>query len=301
MYKMKIFFYFLFLLNLYSNHTGAGLDSTQFNFRFLDQNSKYPPTYFILSSDYNKGSLENRNVIQNTVFVESFFKKGLISVNGTFSNIYYDQKNREDAARYGKPFLGMKFFPFIEHHKEKNFFFYLEGKIGLATKSNTGKFIESNYNSGVGNMALGYLYSRFAFLFRLGGEIPLSRNISNYEREEGIPYYLRTPKKNEFVLFPNEQIELKKSYSLSAIVNFGLIDNLSIFAGFLYKTPFYGIEKETATGDKVPSIFREASIGANFIFSEKYLFSISYRNPLYRGSDFRPYESSYQIAFSMSL
>lgn len=299
---MKFLILFLFFISkLFSHHTGAGLDSTIFNFRFLDQNSKYPPTYFILSSDYNKGSLENRNVIHNTIFLESFFLKGKLTLNGTFSYIYYDQKNRDDAARFGKPFVGMKYFPFAESQKEKKFFFYIEGRVGLATKSQTGKFIESNYNSGVGNIAIGYLYSRFAFLFRAGGEIPLSRNLSNYDNEEGIPYYLKTPPKNELILFPSEKIELKKSYNLSAIINIGIINNLSGFVGFLYKTPFYGIEKETTTGDKVPLIFREASIGANYIFLEKYLFSISYRNPLNRGAEFRPYESSYQIAFSMSL
>lgn len=54
--------------------------------------------------------------------------KGLFTVNADFSYIYYDQKERNDFARYGKPNIGSKLFPFVKTQAEKNYFLFLEGE-----------------------------------------------------------------------------------------------------------------------------------------------------------------------------
>ena len=298
-----ILYYLLPSISIYSHHTGSGLDTTQFNVRFLGQGEDkggFPPTYFIVSNDYNRGAQENRNINTTNIYGESIFMRGLFTVNANVSYIYYDQKERSDFARYGKPYIGSKLFPFFKTQAENNYFFFLEGRIGFPTSAVNQKFIDSNYWTGQGNMAFGYLWKDFSIVGKLGGEIPISRYTGDRTNEyDEVPYILRPPQ--TFTWNQIDNIELKKTTSASGFISYIFNNHISFFTGYLYKTPFNGIQKERSTGDKVPLIFREASFGVNYRFSEKYMLTVSYRNPLYRGRDFRPYESSINIAFVFNL
>jgi hypothetical protein len=289
--------YFLFLFSIYSHHTGAGLDTTLFNFRFLNnekQGQDFPPTFFIFSTEWNRGAKENKDIYNNTVYVESFFMKGAFTINANMSYLYYDQKDRSDAGRYGKPGIGSKIFPFYKTQAEKNFFVFIEPRINFATGPDNTKFIESNYYTGSLNLAGGYAYQRFSFVTRIGGEFPLTKNTSD-NSENNLPNFLRLSTPN------TSNIELKKVTSINSIISYSIVQNFSIFTGFLYRTPFNGVEKEISTGDRVPLIFREGTIGMNYVLNEKYIFTLSYKHPFNRGREFRPYESSLLFAFSFSL
>ncbi|MBK8398104.1 MAG: hypothetical protein IPL26_23050 [Leptospiraceae bacterium] len=298
-----ILYYHLCLISLSAHHTGSGLDTTQFNVRFLDQEADkdgFPPTYFIISNDYNRGARENRNINTTTIYGESIFMKGLFTVNADFSYIYYDQKERNDFARYGKPNIGSKLFPFVKTQAEKNYFLFLEGRIGFPTSGEKNKFIESNYYTAQGNIAFGYLWKKFSIVGRFGGDMPISRYQGDTSVEyDEVPYILRPPRTVTYNQIDN--IQLKKTTNASGFISYILNNHISFFSGYLYRTPFNGIQKERSTGDKIPLIFREVSFGLNYRFSEKYMLTVSYRNPLYRGRDFRIYESSINIAFIFNL
>ena len=226
--------------------------------------------------------------------------RGLFTVNANVSYIYYDQKERSDFARYGKPYIGSKLFPFYKTQSENNYFFFLEGRIGFPTSAVNQKFIESNYYTAQGNAAFGYLWKDFSIVGRVGGEIPISRYTGDRATEyDEVPYILRPPQ--TFTYNQIDNVELKKTTNAAGFISYIINNHISIFTGYSYRTPFNGIQKERSTGDKVPLIFREASFGVNYRFSEKYMLTVSYRNPLYRGRDFRPYESSINIAFIFNL
>jgi len=296
-------FIFLQLISLQAHHTGSGLDTTQFNVRFLGQEadtSGFPPTYFIMSNDYNRGAQENRNIDTTTIYGESIFMKGLFTVNANFSYVYYDQKNRSDFARYGKPYIGSKLFPFYKTQADKKYFFFLEGRIGFPTSGVNHKFIDSNYYTAQGNMAFGYLWKDFSVVGRVGGEMPISRYTGDRSTEyDEVPYILRPPQ--TFTWNHIDNIQLKKTTNAAGFISYIVNNHISIFTGYSYRTPFNGIQKERSTGDKVPLAFREVSFGLNYKFNEKYMLTVSYRNPLYRGKDFRPYESSINVAFTFNL
>lgn len=297
------FYYLLFFFPIEAHHTGSGLDTTQFNVRFLGQEEDkggFPPTYFIVSNDYNRGAQENRNINTTNVYGESIFMRGLFTVNANFSYIYYDQKERSDFARYGKPYVGSKLFPFYKTQAENNYFFFLEGRVGFPTSAVNQKFIDSNYWTGQGNIALGYLLKSISIVGRIGGEIPISRYTGDRSNEyDEVPYILRPPQ--VFNYNQIDKIELKKTTNASGFVSYIVNNHISFFAGYLYRTPFNGIQKDRTSGDKVPLIFREVSGGINYRFNEKYMLTVTYRNPLYRGKDFRPYESSISIALVFNL
>ena len=306
-FKKKILaatlYYLLTSIYLNAHHTGSGLDTTQFNVRFLGQGEdtgKFPPTYFILSNDYNRGSQENRNINNTTIYGESIFMQGLFTVNANFSYIYYDQKERSDFARYGKPYIGSKLFPFYKTQAENNYFFFVEGRIGFPTSGVNQKFIESNYYTAQGNLAFGYLWKRISVVGRIGGEMPISRYTGDTNNtNDEVPYILRQEQK--FTYNQIDNIQLKKTTNAAGFISYIINNHISIFSGYTYRTPFNGIQKERSSGDKVPLIFREVTLGVNYRFSEKYMLTVSYRNPLYRGRDFRPYESSINIAFIFYL
>ena len=302
-FLVAIYYYLLQSFSLYSHHTGSGLDTTQFNVRFLGQDADkggFPPTYFIVSNDYNRGAQENRNINTTTVYGESIFMNGLFTVNANFSYIYYDQKERSDFARYGKPYVGSKLFPFYKTQAENTYFFFLEGRVGFPTSAVNQKFIDSNYWTAQGNLAFGYLLKSISIVGRVGGEIPISRYTGDRTTEyDEVPYILRPPQ--TFSYNQIDKIELKKTTNASGFISYIINNHISFFVGYLYRTPFNGIQKDRSTGDKIPSIFREASVGLNYRFNEKYMLTFTYRNPLYRGKDFRPYESSISVALVFNL
>ncbi len=294
---MKYFFLLFFVVySINAHHTGTSHDpksTTRFVDPFTGKREK-PANYLVLTQDYYKATNENSNIFTTTGFVEIPFAQGQIALNLSIPWIYFQQKNREDAARIGKTYIGAKWLPLADF--EKNYFIVLEGNIGFPSGPDTDRFTGGNYYTGQGMGVLGYLYGKWSLILKGGGIQPLSRQRpSNLQDNDGIPYWLRPPTSP----LPSERYELKKVTMWQAYITYLLKPEISLFWGWLYRTPYQGVDFDTETKNTIPRIFQEVSGGFGYNFSEKYNLIFTYRYPTYRKTDHRLYESAWTIAFSM--
>lgn len=302
--NLLVFFFVLFfnllLSPLFSHHTPGGSDAVNgLNSRFIDPftgKREKPNNYGILSYEQQKGERENRNVHTMNAFGEIVFGEGNFALNISVPYIYFDQKDRGDASRYGKVFIGAKYLPFFD--LQKNYIFILESRIGFPSGNHTDRFIGGNYYLGNFTGTLGYGFQKFSIVGKITGLFPLSKlDNKNPYNNDGIPYWARSQDE----ISQSQAIELKKASIYSAYLTYFAHSKVSFFSGFLYRTPYEGVEKTNATGDKIPLIFREGSVGLSWNFSENYILSISYRYPLNRNKEHRLYESAWQIGFLFEL
>jgi hypothetical protein len=174
----------------------------------------------------------------------------------------------------------------------------LESRVGFPSGPDSDRFTGGDYYIGSGIGTLGYIWGKFAFMGKITGNFPLSKlHPQNQNGDDGIPYWART----STATTSTESIELKKVSIYSAYVTYYMYEKVSLFSGFLYRNPYEGIEKTLSSGDRIPLVFREASIGFSYNFSEKYFFGVSYRHPLDRGKEFRLYESAITTLFSIEF
>lgn len=304
--KLKVFFriflmiLFLSLINLpnniYAHHTGSS-DSPVATTRFVDPftgKREKPANYLVLTQDYYQSTRENSHLFTTSAFVEMNFYDGRFSLNASVPWNYYQQRNRDDAARIGKPYLGFKYQPFFD--LDKPYFFVIEGSVGFPSGPDTDRFTGGNYYSGTGFIKLGYMYEKWSFVTKLGGIQPLTRpQPNNLQDNDGIPYYLRLPS----AAAPEPTYEYKKTGIASAYVTYYLINQLSLFSGILYRNPYNGVEFSQNKDQVNPSFFTEGSAGFSWNFSEKYNLSLAYRYPLKRDRDYLLYHSAWTFAFSM--
>jgi hypothetical protein len=302
-YRFLFFLSFLFSwtqISLRAHHTPGGGDTLNpNNSRFIDPftgKREKPINYAIITHDLQKGAKDNKNIHTTSVFTEMILGSGNFALNLSVPYLYYDQKDRSDASRLGKIFMGAKYMPLFDLNK--NYIFILETRVGFPSGADTDKFAGGDYMVGSGIGTFGYIWNKFAFIGKITGNFPLSRlHPKNQNNDDGIPYWARTSSNTTSI----EAIELKKVGIYSAYITYYLHPTISIFSGFLYRNPYEGIEKTLSTGDRIPSIFREGSIGLSYNFSEKYFVGISYRYPLDRGREFRLYESAITTIFSIEF
>ncbi|MCE9500089.1 MAG: hypothetical protein K8R21_06280 [Leptospira sp.] len=293
----------LFPVSIYAHHTGSPDSPATANTRFIDPftgKRERPNTYIVISEDVARGAQGNKNIDTTTAFFETTTNDGLFAFNVSVPYLYYDQKERSDAARIGKVYAGGKWSPLFNLNKD--YFLVIEGRIGFPSGGDTDRFTGGNYYTGIGNLSAGYLYKDISIVGKVSGLAPIgSDHAKNPNSDDGVPYIFRSS--SDTVV--QTQSNLKKSTTYSFYLTYLFNQNFSFIAGFLYKTPFTALnsleEEEKVDGIDPPRIFREASGGVSINFSERYVLSISYRNPLYRGTDFRPYESAITVAFSMEL
>ncbi|MCC5813553.1 MAG: hypothetical protein JJT78_02250 [Leptospira sp.] len=285
-----------FLYPLSAHHTGTSHNPTATT-RFVDPftgKREQPANYLVLTQDYYKATNENSNVYTTTGFVELPFKEGEFAFNVSVPWTYFEQKGREDAARIGKTYMGGKWLPLADF--QKDYFIVLEGNVGFPSGPDTDRFTGGNYYTGQALVTLGYLWRDWSFVLKAGGVQPLSRlEPSNLQDNDGIPFWLR-PASSEP---PRQRYELKKTTLIQTYVTYLLMKEVSLFGGYLYRTPFQGVDFDTRTEDTIPRIFQEVTTGFTYNFSEKYNLTVGYRYPLYRKSDHRLYESAWTVAFSM--
>ncbi|EMG02145.1 hypothetical protein LEP1GSC123_3878 [Leptospira borgpetersenii str. 200701203] len=145
---------------------------------------------------------------------------------------------------------------------------------------------------------MGYLLGKFSFVGRISGIFPLSKSQpTNLQDNDGIVYWLRNPSS----LPPEETYILKKTSLFSGYVTYLWKSGFSFFTGFLYRTPYEGVDFKRTNQGKVPTIFREVSFGFSANISEKLNFNLSYRHPLYRGNDYRLYDYAITAAISIEI
>ncbi|PJZ54638.1 LIC11086 family outer membrane transporter [Leptospira adleri] len=295
---LTIFTIFLVSRPAFSHHTGMG-GSDQASTRFVDPftgKREKPANYFVLTQDFYKQTNENSNIHTTTFYGEMNLKNGMFAINLSTPYTYYEQKDRSDAARIGKTYIGMKYLPLIDF--QKNYFLVLSANVGFPSGPDTDKFTGGNYYSGIPGLTLGYLWGKFSFVTRLSGIFPLTRSQpNNLQDNDGIAYWLRDPSSAP----PQEAYLLKKTTLISGYVTWLWKPGLSFFTGYLYRTPYEGVDLKTTDQGKVPSIFREVSVGFSANVSEKLNFNLAYRYPLLRGEEQRLYDYAITAAVSIEI
>ncbi|MDV6236479.1 transporter [Leptospira ellisii] len=281
-----------------AHHTGMG-GSDQASTRFVDPftgKREKPANYFVLTQDFYKQTNENSNIHTTTFYGEMNLKNGMFALNLSTPYTYYEQKDRSDAARIGKTYIGIKYLPLVDF--QKNYFVVFSANVGFPSGPDTDKFTGGNYYSGIPGVTLGYLWGKFSFVGKASGIFPLSKSRpNNLQDNDGIPYWLRNPSSAA----PEEVYELKKATLLSGYVTYLWKPGLSFFVGYLYRTPYEGVDLKKSDQGKVPFIFREASLGFSVNLSERMNFNLSYRHPLYRGEDYRLYDYALTAAVSIEI
>ncbi|EMN90341.1 LIC11086 family outer membrane transporter [Leptospira weilii] len=300
-HNIIIFYFFIFLpciFSLEAHHTGMG-GSEQSSTRFVDPftgKREKPANYVVFTQDFFKQTNENSNIHTTTFFGEMNLKNGMFALNLSAPYTYYEQKNRSDAARIGKTYVGVKYLPLVDF--QKNYFIVLSANVGFPSGPDTDKFTGGNYYSGIPGLTLGYLLGKFSFVVRISGIFPLSKSQpTNLQDNDGIVYWLRNPSSSP----PEETYLLKKTSLFSGYVTYLWKPGLSFFTGFLYRTPYEGVDLKRTNQGKVPAIFREVSFGFSANISEKLNFNLSYRYPLYRGDDYRLYDYAITAAVSIEI
>lgn len=287
-----------FIISLEAHHTGMG-GSDQSSTRFVDPftgKREKPANYVVLTQDFFKQTNENSNIHTSTFFGEINLKNGMFALNLSVPYTYYEQKDRSDAARIGKTYIGIKYLPLVDF--QKNYFIVFSANVGFPSGPDTDKFTGGNYYSGIPGLTFGYLLGKFSFVGKVSGIFPLSKlQPSNLQDNDGIVYWLRNPSSSP----PEETYLLKKTSLFSGYVTYLWKPGLSFFTGFLYRTPYEGVDLKRSNQGKVPSIFREVSLGFSTNISEKLNFNLSYRHPLYRGEDYRLYDYAITAAVSIEI
>lgn len=219
-HNIIILYFFIFLpciFSLEAHHTGMG-GSEQSSTRFVDPftgKREKPANYVVFTQDFFKQTNENSNIHTTTFFGEMNLKNGMFALNLSAPYTYYEQKNRSDAARIGKTYVGVKYLPLVDF--QKNYFIVLSANVGFPSGPDTDKFTGGNYYSGIPGLTLGYLLGKFSFVVRISGIFPLSKSQpTNLQDNDGIVYWLRNPSSSP----PEETYLLKKTSLFSGYVTY---------------------------------------------------------------------------------
>ncbi|MCP5500041.1 MAG: hypothetical protein H7A25_09070 [Leptospiraceae bacterium] len=252
---------------IYAHHSGHSGTDRNFNIQsagktvLLDSNF-----YLFLNSEMQKGSRGNRDVLTSSFFLEGFFYSGRISFNLQVPHLYYNQKNKGNAGRMGKVYVGSKFF--FSDRKTSLYFFYIENRVGFPSGENVERFAGGNYYLLETSLTAGKNWEFMGISANLGGIFPDRKDLTvEYKNEESyLPYFLQKsyePERSEY--------SLKKAGFASLSLSFTLFSGLFFYSGLMLRTPYNGTEvlKEkdsddilfasykNHTGDILSSIYTE--------------------------------------------
>ncbi|WP_232218368.1 LIC11086 family outer membrane transporter [Leptospira wolffii] len=301
--KYLLFIIFLLPTILWSHHAGEGqsmASSTRFIDPFTGKREK-PSDYILFTQDYQKGTIDNSNLHTSTLFAETNFAGGKFAMNFSIPWIYYEQKDRADAARYGKAYLGAKWSPLVD--KDWPFFFVLEGRLGFPSGADTDRFAGGDYYSGIANITLGTTLGKWLFVVRGSGIFPLSRDYATENTQSGLPYWAQSPSSTTG---SEEHMKIQKISQWFAYATYFLNKDFSLFGGFLYRTPYVNVigggsllEEDAETQKKFPKAFKEVSTGFNWGLTKGTFLTVSGRMPLTRDHEIRLYD--YAVTTSISI
>lgn len=287
---------------IFAHHAAEGqslISSTRFVDPFTGKREK-PSDYFLLTQDFQKGTIDNSNLHTTTIFGEFNFAGGKFAANFSAPWTYYEQKDRSDAARYGKAFIGAKWNPLIDTGWP--FFIILEGRLGFPSGADTDKFAGGDYYSGITNLTLGATWKEFLFVLRGSGIFPLSKDYPSMDNQSGLPYWA----KSSATQTSEERQEIQKITQWFAYVTYFWTKDFSVFGGFLYRTPYVNVigggsllEEDSETQKKFPKAFKEASLGFNYTLTKGTYLTVAGRLPLIRDPEIRLYD--YAITTSISF
>ncbi len=260
--------------------------------RVIDGRSVAPSNQFILDAEYRKGEQENRHRLITTLSAEFAFLDGNLGLTLGLPWHYLAQKNRADAARFGRPRVGFRFRPLLGPlTADAPFFLVLDGDLAAASGSDRGRFLDEDFWEYTAGATIGWSAGDWTLTLRGGGRFPLTR----LPRSEAANPLNPLPWEPTPELARRETHDLKKVSEWEARAGYRISDSTSLFAGFAYRTPYAGIIKEKATGNEVPLVYREASAGVSWKLGENSGLRLAYRYPLFRKRDQSPAEKAVSI------
>lgn len=257
--------------------------------RVLGDSTTAPRDQLVISLDYLKGDRENQNVWTLNVAGELVFFDGRVGLGLQVPYQYYDQRDREDAARFSRPRLGLRLQPWPEIVAGDGSF-YLVGDVdlGFAAGSDRGRFVDENFYDSNAGLTIGYAIHDWIFTLRGGGVFPVTR----LPKAE-VADTTRLPWEPVEETNTRDTHELKKVTEWRVRAGYRITESLLSFVGFLYRTPYAGIIKERSTGDDVPKIYRELEAGLVYQITEDVSISAGYRKPLYTKRENTGLEETY--------
>jgi len=274
-YSAAFILFFATVAGAFAHHGGESSGSI-----LLDPSGRSikSASYFSVIEDISRATPTYSSSYRTTIYGE-YALSSMFSLSLFLNHYYYDQKERKDAVRYGKVYAGGKFVPF--EIQEGLPFLVFDFRLGFPTGSDTDRFTNENYWDGIVGASAGFNYGRVAVAVRIGGQFPMSR-ISSRARQS------------------SESLLLKKTTEISGYVSFRVIKSLYLFGGYLYRTPYTGMQVERCDNCDIgpPSIFHEASAGFSFLPSDSWILSYSYRNPVFRDRRYLIYESAVTMSAS---
>jgi hypothetical protein len=249
--------------------------------RVLGDSTTAPRDQLVLSLDYLKGDRENRDVWTLNAAGELVFFEGRLGLGLQVPYQYFEQRDRDDAARFSRPRLGLRLQPWPEISiGEGSLYIIGDADLGFATGSDRGRFVDENFYDSNAGFTVACAIEDWIFTLRGGGVFPVTRLPK--EEVADTPGITRLPWEPIQETNTRDTHELKKVTEWRARAGYRISQSLLGFAGFLYRTPYAGVIKERSTGDDVPQIYRELEAGLVFQVSEDVAITGAYRKPLYR-------------------
>lgn len=250
--------------------------------RVLGDSTTVPRDQLVLSLDYLKGDRENRDIWTANVAGELVFFEGRLGLGLQVPYQYFEQRDRDNAARFSRPRLGLRLTPWPQIDLGSGASLYLIGDVdlGFATGSDRGRFVDENFYDSNAGATIALAIDDWIFSLRGGGVFPVSR-LPKPEIPD-TPGLTRAPWEPVEETNTRDTHELKKVTEWRVRAGYRLTESLLGFTGFLYRTPYAGIIKERATGDDVPKIYREVEAGLVYQLSETISITGIYRKPLFR-------------------
>ncbi|TGJ99644.1 hypothetical protein EHO59_17555 [Leptospira semungkisensis] len=289
---------------LFAHHAGEGQNITS-STRFIDPfagKKERPADYVTITEDFQKGTLDNSNLYTTTAFTELNFAEGKFAMNFSVPWTYYEQKDRQDAARYGKAYLGAKWNPLIDTGWP--FFFLLEGRLGFPSGADTDRFAGGDYYSGIANLTLGATWKQWLFLVRASGIFPLSKDHASLEAQSGLPYWAQNPPGSQTETNPSTE----KVTQWFAYITYFVNKDFSLLAGYLYRTPYVNVigggsllEEKENNKRTFPKSVQEASLGFNLGIVKGVYGTLVGRLPLIRDPEIRLYDYAITASISFEL
>lgn len=255
--------------------------------RVLGDSTPEPRDQLVVSLDYIKGERENRNTATLNVAGELSFFVGRLGLGLQVPYQYYRQKDREDAARWSRPRLGLRAQPFGKKAGgalelwDLGALFVLDADLGFASGADRDRFVDENFYDSNAGVTIGLTVDDWIFTVRGGGIFPVSKLPRAEAVDPGELPPVRLPWEPAEETNTRDTHELKKVTEWQLRAGYRITDELLGFAGFLYRTPYAGVIKERATGGDVPKIYREVQAGFTYQLNFDYSLSFTYRAPLF--------------------
>jgi len=257
-------------------------------------------------STYRKAEPENRNTLALSGFVGMSILEDRLGFTLSVPYVYHVQKDRADAARYGRAGLGIR--GTIWKSEEWSVDAHLRGLFPMG--NNPDRYVRENWSELRPALIFSTRGKGLYGMIEVEGIFPTSRlpdpEISPALYQAGLlPDLEKTtwngylcvqlPGCDSYVEMPTRAShELKKAGR--GYLRLGWSTDATVFfASLLYRTPYEESLVLKETKSEVRSVFREAGLGMVYRY-DRFTISLGWARPLYKPPTTGPLDRYYQIA-----